>query len=244
MTAAQIRGELRRLLGVRANEVPDRELDSFLIPALDWLASELKFDIVTDENIGITAGQADVSLPSDFMVMLWVEWNGNRLTTDSVTDFDRTGNWRTATSGVPSLWGIQGRTLVLNPPPDAASVTTDATLSWRYMGCGQRLTEAGVPGLSDSDLLLVRYDSAIGWLSAHPTSENQAKIQAFTAQIARRLPAAKRRWENATLRYHPTIRPLTTDRFGGARRWVPISLESQRHFRYNMRREDLTHGPI
>jgi hypothetical protein len=43
----------------------------------------------------------------------------------------------------------------------------------------------------------LKYDAAVNWLTAHPDPEgqNDKRIAGYTAQITRRLPAAKRRWE-------------------------------------------------
>lgn len=217
MTAAELRGETRRLLGVRANEVPDREIDSFLIPAIVWLAEQLKFDIVTDESIGISESQVEVPLPKDLSFMIWVEWNSTRLTPTSPYALDRDNpTWRSQTAATPTQFAIQGRNLILNPPPDSTSITADSTLSWRYISSGNRLPESGVAGLSESDEMLIRYDAAVGWLSAHISDENQAKVAAFSQQIKRRLPEAKRRWENAITPFYPSV-SVRTYRFGGSR---------------------------
>ncbi len=218
MTSQQIIARLRTLIGNPNNrEVPDRDLAGYIATSLTWLAEELKWDIRTDENIGIAADQLETPLPPDFTFMIWIEWNDVRLTPSSPWELDREGNWRSQASGTPSRWAIQGRTLILNPPPDATSITTDGSLSWRYIGSGGTLTSVGVPGLSDLDIQLLCYDAAIDWATVHTTPENQARVQAYTAQVARRLPPAKRRWENATSTYSPQIRPDTTMRTGSAR---------------------------
>ncbi len=218
MTSQQIEARFRTLIGNPNNrEVPSRDLSGFLTTSLTWLADELKWDIRTDENIGITADDPYVILPQDFTTMIWVEWNDVRLEAFSPTGLDREGNWRITPAGSPTRYAIEGRRLILNPAPDSTAITTDATISWRYIGSGGGLGTVGVPGLSDLDIQLLCYDAAIDWCTVHITPENQARVQAYTAQVARRLPPAKRRWENATQDYFPTIRPDTTSRMGGAR---------------------------
>ncbi len=213
----QIITRLRVLIGNPNNrEVPNRDLNGFLATSLTWLSDELKWDVRTDDNIGITAGEPAVPLPQDFVTMIWVEWNDVRLDPTSMTNLDREGNWRIVPDANPTRFAIQGRTLILNPAPDAAAITTDASISWNYISSGGSVGTVGVPGLSDLDTQLLCYDAAVDWLTVHITPENQARVQAYTAQIARRLPPAKRRWENAT-EYFPTIRPDTTARMGGAR---------------------------
>lgn len=217
MTLDQLRGEMRELIGnVTVNEVSDRQLDSYLVASLTWLAAELKFDIITDESVGLTADVAEYPIPSDALFWVWVEYNDQRLEPVSPYLLDREGNWRTTSSGTPTRYAIQGRTMIINPAPDSTSITTDSTLSWRYVGSGMKMPATGPQGLSDLDQQLLRYDAAVGWLSSRPTDENNARIQAYSAFIARRLPAAKRQHEEPQETNYPQI-AVKTYRFGGSR---------------------------
>lgn len=162
---------------------------------------------------------------------MWVEINGNQLRATSTWGIDLNttnvstggGSWRSAPSGTPTQFAIEGRDLILNPPPSAAFVATTKTMRWRWIGASDEGWQMdGTPQLSDMDQQLVRYDAAIGWLSAHPSQENQARIQAYTAEIQRRLPAAKQRWSNPNLGYYPIFSPDTTGRFIASRAYTPV----------------------
>lgn len=210
---------MRELCGnVNVNEVSDRQLDSYLTASLTWLAAELKFDIVTDESIGLTADVAEYALPQDLLFLIWVEYGdpAQRLEPTSPYFMDREGNWRITPSSSPTRYAVQGRTLILNPAPSATAIATDSTLSWRYIGSGMKLPATGPQGLTDLDQQLLRYDAAVGWLSSRPTEENDARIKAYSAFIARRLPAAKRQHENPEVTHYPQI-AVKTYRFGGSR---------------------------
>jgi hypothetical protein len=203
-------------------EVSDRLLDSCLADALSWLASELKYDIRTNEQIGLTAGQFEYPLPQDLSHVIWIEWNGKVLDPTSTYLVNATGgSWREQDANATlSEYAIQGRKLILLPPPSAAAITTDPYLSWRYIASGGEMGESGVPGLSDLDLQIARYQAACNWLTDHITAENltvfQAKIAAYTEMIARLLPNAKRRNNSPDVTYFPSWR-LDHGRDGAAR---------------------------
>lgn len=218
MTLAQLHSGIYDLIGANTREVPPSDLDPFILASLSWISSELKWDVRTDDGIGLEAEQREVVLPTSLGWLLWVEWNDTRLEPTSASADNRDGNnWRTLTSAdTLSKYAVQGRRLILMPPPSSDAITTDPTLSWRYIATPTSLPAEGVAGLSEMDQQLVRYDAAVGWLGAHPSETSGAKIQAFTAEIARRLPAAKRRWEAPVESYSASFRPFT-GRFGGAR---------------------------
>ena len=222
-TAAAIRSKLRRLImNPSPEEVSDTLLDSCFADALAWLASELRFDIHTDEQIPLTAGQFEVPLPQDLAWLLWIEWNGKVLDPTSTFLVNGTGgSWRQQEANDSlSEYAIQGRKLILLPPPSATAITTDPYLSWRYIASGGEIGESGVPGLSDLDLQIARYQAACNWLTDHITAENlsvfQAKIAAYTEMIARLLPNAKRRANNPDVTHQWQWR-LETGRDGSAR---------------------------
>ncbi len=216
MTLDVLRGEFRELIGnPRVSELSVRQIDSYLIGSLVWLAEELEFDIQTEEIIGLSADQVEVPLPPDLLFLLWVEYNETRLDAISYSELDRE-NWRIQESGTPARYAVLGRRLILNPPPDSTAITADETLSWRYIGSGARLTAQGPQGLSEGDLQLLRYDAALAWLSSHPSEENNAKGLAYTARVNRFLPAARKRWQQPVPTHSPQIVTENTGR-GAAR---------------------------
>lgn len=227
------------------NAVPEREIDSFVIPSIQWLAGYLKFDVVTDSSIPLVAEQREYVIPPSLLYWVWVEVNGQLLEPASVwalnsgaTTTQSTGvpgtTWMTITSGTPTKYSTHGRSLILYPPPSAAYIAglTSPTLTWRYIGAGayftpestMGLTAQGLPSLTDLDLQVVRFDAAKAWLAAHMLGQDangiaatQAQIMAFEKEIATRLPECKRRWEENILDSKRTMRPETSGRFVAAR---------------------------
>jgi hypothetical protein len=227
LTAASLRGTTRYLIGnPSVNEVPDRDLDAFIIPSLVWLANELQQDVIEDSDIALVANQLEYPLPRNMAWLIWVEVNGNLLvpTSTYAINLNQTNvavgssDWRSATPGTPVQYAIEGRNLIMNPPASSDFVATTPTFRWRWIGSADDgFGVDGTPSLSDMDQQLIRYDAAIGWLSAHPTPENQARIQAYTAEIARRLPGSKQRWNNPLVSFYPTFTPENRGRFIASR---------------------------
>lgn len=205
MTTAKLIGMVRRHLGVRANEAPDSEITVHLVSSLTWLAEELEHDVRTEEMVGLEADQQTVPLPESLLYVIYVELNDTRLDPISPSELDREGSWRTVDSGTPTRYAVQGRNLILNPPISSDSLTDDDTLTWCWIGSGERLPASGPVGLSTADQELLAYDAAIAWLSDHPSDTNLQKISAFTAQVNRRLPAARKRWQQPVDANFPQI---------------------------------------
>ncbi len=220
MTSAELRGMVRQYSGnPSVNQVPDRELDLFIRPALVWLANVLRWvEVITDNSLALSTGQAEYPLPRGFAWLIWVEMNGQILTPTTTFALNaRGGDWRTTPNALPTQCAIEGRTLILNPAPDAATVAAYPTFAWRYIGTGDDLVASGTPELSEMDQQLVYMQSASSWLEAHPSDENQIRIQNYARKIESLLPIAKQRWENAIVNLYPTLRPDTKGRLTGSR---------------------------
>ena len=250
MTADQLRGTLRLLIGnPTVNEVPALELDHFINPSLVWLASELQMDVIEDDDILLVANQIEYPLPRNMAWMIWVEYNHYLLkpTSTYAVNLNTTNvsggtiNWRSAEAGTPTQYAIEGRNLILNPPASQDSILGNPPflvpgvkyLRWRWIGSADDgLEVSGTPELSDMDQQLVRYDAAIGWLSAHPTDDNTKRIAAYTAEIQRRLPAAKQRWAAPLTSFYPTFSPETQGRFIASRVRLLSVVDKSRSERY------------
>jgi hypothetical protein len=196
------------------------------VPSLVWLASELQIDVIEDDDILLGVNQIEYPIPRNMAWMIWVEYQGVLLWPTSTYAMNlnttnlRTGvnDWRSAPPGTPTQYAIEGRNIIFNPPPSAAAIANAPTMRWRWIGSADDgLDVEGTPSLSDMDQQLVRYDAAIGWLSAHPTQDNAARIAAYTAEINRRLPAARKRWQNPQMSYYPVFSPDTSSRWYAAR---------------------------
>ncbi len=208
------------------------------------MAGYLKNIVVLDQDIPMQANEPRIELPRDLLYMMWVQLSNTLLTPTSTyainsgavtTQTSQTsGSWLTATPGLPNRYAIEGRELILNPPPTAAVIAQTPFLTWRYMGTGTVWTEqseiglgvGGQPGLSALDEDLLMYYAAQEWISgrlinmkAEQLPAAQAQIAELEKQIARRLPEAKRRWMTRIDDYLPTSRPDTSGRLssGGTR---------------------------
>lgn len=218
MNLASLRSELRELIGDPSKaEVDDERLQRYLLSAAEWLASELRAFIRTDEqSLALVANQQEYLLPTDVEWLLWIEYNGDRLTPASTNLWVRDStDWRGETAGTPTEFAVEGRNLILRPKPSAAAIVTDAALSYRYMSSAPSLTASGAPGLSDLDQRLALYEAALEYAGTHPSEENAARAQFYGQQIARLLPAAKARAENRLENYIPEFTVHTSRRGGG-----------------------------
>ena len=100
-----------------------------------------------------------------------------------------------------------------------------SSMVWRYVSAGTQWAQQseigmgvqGSPALTALDEDLVRYDAAVAWCGAHPSPDNQQRQQSYLEEIKRRLPEAKRRWENQIMGFLPTARPDTSGRLQAAR---------------------------
>lgn len=218
MNQAELYAELRERIGnPEPNEVSNRQLDSYLGFALQWLAGKLKH-IIRDSDIALQADVYDYPLAENVLWVDWITWNGTKLTPNSVDGWDRDGtDWRTATSAQPSEFAIQGRRIVLYPPPSSTAITTAGILRMRTMGCGERPTDhSGPPGLSQADQLLIVYRGGIDWCRSHPSEENNARKIGFAEMIAEELPDAIKRHDNPIDDFRPEFEPHIS-RLGPAR---------------------------
>jgi hypothetical protein len=234
---------MRRRIGQPSqNEVPDRELQETLSSSIEWLAGYLRFCQVTDLEIPLAANQMEYQIPRDALLFSWVLIGQNLLQPTSTWAINSSAvttqtsqqsrSWLTAVPGTPSRYAIEGRELILNPPPSATFVATTPVMAWRYIGTGSLWTEQneigmgvnGSPGLSTLDEDLVMYYAAAEWLGMRLVNAPadripgiQAQIAELKDQISRRLPESKKRWELRIQDYAPTSRPDTSGRLYAAR---------------------------
>jgi hypothetical protein len=208
----------RKCGGLGQNEVSDRELEPYVIAALEWLADELKYRVVTEPNaIALTASQFDYPVPDDLLEMIQVFWNGKPLKAMSVDAWDRVHtDWRHATGGNPTEYAIEGRRLFVTPPPSAAAVTSDSTLEIRYVASPSIIPPGGPKELTAPDLRLASWEAAYEWLVIHPSDENNLRAQGCATQIPRLLKGAKHRAQAPTRNHRPRFRP-NVYRSGAAR---------------------------
>src|SRR6185437_3777960 len=103
------------------DQVQNAELLDVLESGLEWAAERWRHVIRTDLlSLELAADQMEYDLPDNVLQLIWLEWNSIRLKPDAVYRWDRDGiDWRGTPAGNPNSYALQGRTIILNPPPDA-----------------------------------------------------------------------------------------------------------------------------
>jgi len=209
MNGKELLSELRERIGnPNVNEVSNPQLERYLASALSWLASELDYVVRTEtQMIQVTAEQQEYPLPGDFMSMIFVEWDGNRVLPTSTYSMDRDGTlWRGATGANLAQYAIQGRKLILQPPPSSGAVTADSLLTLRYIADSPGVQVSGTPDLSDTDQRLALWEAAYQYLIVHPSETNAARAHSCAVQVQRLLPNAKRRATLPIQDFSPSFR--------------------------------------
>jgi hypothetical protein len=183
MTQFEVLSQFRRRIGNPPQaDVNDTTLLAFMEPHLLWLADELEYNVVTAPTLGLTSGDYQYPLPSGCLYILWAEWNGSRLTPGSIAAWTRDNvDWRGATASTPTQYTVEGRTLLVQPPPGDDAVEEDPFLVLCYVAEGS-LTTAGVAGLTDSDLWAAIYRAAGEWLGMNP-GDTQEKMAANAMRL-------------------------------------------------------------
>lgn len=218
MTLSEIRYQVRQRCGISANEVDVTDIDGHIQTSLVWLAAELKYDIHETE-IPLVADQFSYQLPASFAIALWCAWHGDRLTATSTAEWNRDHSvWTATPAGTPTAYAVEHRELILLPPPNAAALVTDPTVTLRWIGSGTDTLGAGGPsGLAETEQVMAAWKAAIYWLIDHPTEGNNLKIQNIQSQINEMMVTAKRREHQPIDEAYPSFRPNTTGRRSGAR---------------------------
>lgn len=209
--------DLRELIGnPNTNAVTNRKLRPYLVYSLEYLAEELEYNVVTSD-IALVADQLEYTLPSDLTHIVWVEWNTNRLEPFTTFGWENDGtDWRDATSNSPTGYAVQGRHLILNPPPSSTAIATSGVVTVRYIGASAGMNAGGTPGLSVLDQRLVVYQAALDYCVANPSDENAARAQGYQMRLTGM-------WETAKARHRHPIEDqsegwhIKARRVGGAR---------------------------
>lgn len=202
MTDLEAIAEFRLCVGdLSPNVLSPETIRRFYVRALERLASELQWNIPPATTITVAADVYQVPLPDDLLWLLWVEANGLRLTPSEVNRWIRDSqNWQTTPSGTPSLFAVQARQLLFNPPPGS-----ETQFTFSYIANSPGLQSAGVTGLPDQDFRVAIRDAAMEWLAMN-SGENDAEMKRRTALLSantafyqRELELAKDRRFNTAL---------------------------------------------
>lgn len=220
MTEDQIYFHLRERIGnPDKNQANNRQLLAYVSDALDWMADQLKYQVLTDTtSLLLVAGQQEYLIPDSVAWFVWLEWNTNRITPATTQKWDRDGtDWRNASPSQPLQYAIQGRNLILLPAPDSSTVTTQPYLTFRYIATAAPMSASGPLSLCEMDQFIAVYKAAVLYLTAHPSDTSQELIQGYQAELAERVPRAKRRLGNPIRDYRGRLHVDTTGRWGPAR---------------------------
>ena len=173
-----------------ADAVSRRTLMIYFASALEWLAAELDLNVRTVNNLyALTASDYDYPLPQDTYEIIWVEWNEQRLTRQTMLGWNRDGvDYRNAEAGTPADWAVIGNELILYPPPSSDAITTDGYLDMCWISGGVELGPNGVPGFTNLDTWVCIYKAAQQYCDMHPSKENQVRSAANAKEWASRLP--------------------------------------------------------
>lgn len=196
-------------------DVSRRTIQRHLQNGVNWVASELEIPKRTDTTtFALVADQFEgYLLPSEALQVQEVMWNGRHVDYTSIEEWrrDRVA-WRTATSGDPREVAVDGREMIVYPPPSAGAISTDANLVVRYLSSTFLITDGGVPGFGDADVLLAIYAAAQEWLSFNNMDGSKTNLIAQVEKfIAMRLPTAKARYARMLDDYQPgTVAPART----------------------------------
>lgn len=209
MTRQDLYADFRRKIGGKLRtEVIDSDADSYLDSATEWLAAQLKWRVGTDtQSLALVADQQELQLPDDLIEVIFIEWNSKRLTPGSVYGWDRVGtDWRGATSAALSEFAIQGRKLVLNPPPDDDAIEDDPTLTLRGVFMPEKVSVAGPVDVAPLDARLIAWKAAQQWLKVNTSQENYARAQAYQSEIDPLLKSARKNAQKMIRDYQPRFR--------------------------------------
>jgi hypothetical protein len=203
-------------------EYSDVSLQSTLAPTLMWLAGELGYNIVPSLTIPLTADDYTVALPADEEFLIWVEHNGKRLSPSSVNRWVRDGvMYRQDASATPRSYAVEGRKLLLNPPPDSGAVAADANLTLSYIAQAEELGPDGVSGLTDADLWVAIHRASVDWLGLH-SGKTKEEIAQRASQKAANLEMFQALFPQAKRRREWPVRTQGAKRFRvGGRPWMP-----------------------
>lgn len=176
MTQAQLRAELRKMIGnPTVDEVPDYQIDPYLDEAQEALNRRAGFNYTDDAAaVTIVNGTQEYALPVSCVEILHVEWNSTFLNRSDQDEYRRRGiEFRATAAGTPTEFYHYGNLIGLYPKPDAAAVSADSTLTIRYISTPATVPTSGPAQLATQDHRLLTVYAAAKWIAVHPQSSAQ-----------------------------------------------------------------------
>jgi hypothetical protein len=211
MDMRAIAAHFRELVGNKTeSQCSVRTVETFVGDAVDELADVLDYARRTDvASLALVADQYEYTRPTDVNEVLWVKWNGTELHKATREEWVNYGvEWRSATSGTPTEFAVDGNKFLVYPPPSSDAITTDPNIDYEYIAPGFPITPAGIPGMRDSDVRIAIYMAAQAYCLAHPEDPaNQTRAASYGAIINRRMPDARDRAQQPIRDYSVAIAP-------------------------------------
>lgn len=179
----------------RESTVSDSQLTPCIRAALQWVSGEVGSDVREDlYSLSVQAGIGSYTLPAAVAQILSVSRASGPLTPKTLaTWLGEQVNWRNATAGTPGEYIVQGRRLIFDRPPDAASVESDPTYTVRYEYAAVALTPAELAQLPEEDARLAALEAAIRWCADNPNPDTVVRVQGLQAIQQRDLKRIKAR---------------------------------------------------
>lgn len=211
--------EVRYLCDLKVRDVPLRELETRLAAAAAALGAKLQWVIKEEtQALRLAADQVEYVLPADVDLILAASWGTTTLTPFSARAEDRDlSSWRlTASVSNPSQYAVEGRTLLLNPPPSADAIETDPFLRFRYVGCPSGYDLADGRYLGESERWLLVYRTCIDYLTRENKPEKAGMLALARQNYEDMLPDAMGRTVNRVPGFQPPV-SIFRRRAGAAR---------------------------
>jgi hypothetical protein len=219
MEQVQFFAEVRELIGnPNQTDIPDRRLRMHAEAALEKLAQVLKYSLKEDTvSLELVADQQEYDLPADVTRIMWMEYNGTKLSVASTSLWDRDGvTWRSPTSGIPAEYAIEGRKVIFDRPPSSTTVAAAKRVTYKYVSSSPGLALTGIPFLPEADARLAVLLTAQRWCIANPSQENGVRLNGINGLLAMDMGDALERHEKPVEEYQPGF-GVHTGRQGAAR---------------------------
>jgi hypothetical protein len=171
--------------------LPDSEVDAYLQDGIEATSAALEHYVVEDAaTLTLTPGINFVTLPDDFVSLIYAYHNGRELTKGDLDQWRiHLDTWLTE-PGSPSEYALVGDRLILRKVPNAAAVAAAPALTVKYVAGPPSVTTSSFPGLLKQDRRLPVYWAVVAFSAAHPAdalapyrAEQFKKL--FEARVAR-----------------------------------------------------------
>lgn len=164
-------GEIRTLTRYLINEqdsvrILDTTLDIHLQSALEAFNRRVWYKLTESSSfVTIVAGTHLYTVPAGMEELLIVEWNTIPLRKGHWREWrEKAGrDWRSKT-GAPQEYCLEGRSILIFPTPDAASVADDNTLFGRYVAAAGAFDDTELAFIGSQSHRILAYYAAYEWI--------------------------------------------------------------------------------